>query len=58
MSKNPIDIQIPVTIGGVTFKNPFFVASGINIAVLNPSGLVVTVGDIPLLFTFFVCGYA
>ena len=28
MSKNPIDIQIPVTIGGVTFKNPFFVASG------------------------------
>ncbi len=27
--KNKIkDIQIPVTIGGVTFKNPFFVASG------------------------------
>ncbi len=24
----PKDIQIPVTIGGVTFKNPFFVASG------------------------------
>lgn len=28
MNKKPIDIQIPVTIGGVTFKNPFFVASG------------------------------
>ncbi len=28
MNKRPIDIQIPVTIGGVTFKNPFFVASG------------------------------
>lgn len=25
---NKKDIQIPVTIGGVTFKNPFFVASG------------------------------
>ncbi len=24
----PKDIQIPVTIGGVTFKNPFYVASG------------------------------
>ena len=22
------DIRIPVTVGGVTFKNPFFVASG------------------------------
>ena len=28
MKKQPVDIQIPVTIGGVTFKNPFFVASG------------------------------
>ena len=28
MSKTPKDIRIPVTIGGVTFKNPFFVASG------------------------------
>ncbi|MBE7026882.1 MAG: FAD-dependent oxidoreductase [Ruminococcaceae bacterium] len=28
MNKKPVDIQIPVTIGGVTFKNPFFVASG------------------------------
>ena len=28
MKKNIKDIQIPVTIGGVTFKNPFFVASG------------------------------
>ena len=22
------DIRIPVTVGGVTFKNPFYVASG------------------------------
>lgn len=28
MKQIPKDIQIPVTIGGVTFKNPFFVASG------------------------------
>ena len=28
MAKEIKDIQIPVTIGGVTFKNPFFVASG------------------------------
>ena len=28
MAKKINDIQIPVTIGGVTFKNPFFVASG------------------------------
>ena len=28
MKQVPKDIQIPVTIGGVTFKNPFFVASG------------------------------
>ena len=28
MIKIPQDIQIPVTIGGVTFKNPFYVASG------------------------------
>lgn len=28
MTGNINDIQIPVTIGGVTFKNPFFVASG------------------------------
>ena len=28
MNQIPKDIQIPVTIGGVTFKNPFFVASG------------------------------
>ena len=28
MSINLKDIQIPVTIGGVTFKNPFYVASG------------------------------
>ncbi len=28
MVQIPKDIQIPVTIGGVTFKNPFFVASG------------------------------
>ncbi len=28
MKQNLPDIQIPVTIGGVTFKNPFFVASG------------------------------
>ncbi len=28
MKKEVKDIQIPVTIGGVTFKNPFFVASG------------------------------
>ncbi len=28
MGNNVNDIQIPVTIGGVTFKNPFFVASG------------------------------
>ncbi len=28
MAKQIKDIQIPVTIGGVTFKNPFFVASG------------------------------
>ena len=26
--KNMRDIHIPVTIGGVTFKNPFYVASG------------------------------
>ena len=28
MKQIPKDIQIPVTIGGVTFKNPFYVASG------------------------------
>ena len=28
MNRIPKDIQIPVTIGGVTFKNPFYVASG------------------------------
>ena len=28
MVKNLKDIQIPVTVGGVTFKNPFYVASG------------------------------
>ena len=28
MKQTPKDIRIPVTIGGVTFKNPFFVASG------------------------------
>ena len=28
MKKTLPDIQIPVTIGGVTFKNPFYVASG------------------------------
>lgn len=28
MKQIPGDIQIPVTIGGVTFKNPFYVASG------------------------------
>lgn len=28
MNKIPCDINIPVTIGGVTFKNPFYVASG------------------------------
>ena len=28
MNQIPKDIQIPVTIGGVTFKNPFYVASG------------------------------
>lgn len=28
MKKEMIDIQIPVTVGGVTFKNPFYVASG------------------------------
>ena len=28
MSINIKDIQIPVTVGGVTFKNPFYVASG------------------------------
>ena len=28
MNKQIKDINIPVTIGGVTFKNPFFVASG------------------------------
>ena len=28
MNQFPKDIQIPVTIGGVTFKNPFYVASG------------------------------
>ena len=28
MVQIPKDIQIPVTIGGVTFKNPFYVASG------------------------------
>lgn len=28
MKREIIDIQIPVTIGGVTFKNPFYVASG------------------------------
>ncbi len=28
MAEKIKDIQIPVTIGGVTFKNPFFVASG------------------------------
>ncbi len=28
MGNKTNDIQIPVTIGGVTFKNPFFVASG------------------------------
>ena len=28
MKQNFPDIQIPVTIGGVTFKNPFYVASG------------------------------
>ncbi len=28
MKKEVKDIRIPVTIGGVTFKNPFFVASG------------------------------
>ena len=28
MKKEQKDIRIPVTIGGVTFKNPFFVASG------------------------------
>ncbi len=28
MKKEHKDIRIPVTIGGVTFKNPFFVASG------------------------------
>ena len=28
MKQAPKDIRIPVTVGGVTFKNPFFVASG------------------------------
>lgn len=28
MKQIPKDIQIPVTVGGVTFKNPFYVASG------------------------------
>lgn len=28
MKREKVDLQIPVTIGGVTFKNPFYVASG------------------------------
>ncbi|HHX30831.1 MAG TPA: hypothetical protein GX720_06370, partial [Clostridiaceae bacterium] len=28
MKEKASDIRIPVTVGGITFKNPFYVASG------------------------------
>ena len=28
MEKNTPELRIPVTVAGVTFKNPFYVASG------------------------------